>query len=242
MRNADAKSSARLLAAQDKESGSWLTAPPISSVGLRLDNEVVRVAVGLHLGSPLCIEHHCQHCGQIVDTSGTHGLSCCRSKGLIPRHSALNDLVQRSLNLIQVPSRLEPLGLFRSDGQRPNGITVNPWSRGKALVWDITCHDSFAPSNLPFSSIKAGSVADRAATSKCRLYEDLSQSHCLFPFPLNPLVFLVVMLQCFFVIWPIVPDLKLVIHKPISILPLKIYICICIMCVPMCNSNSEFIL
>ena len=100
LRNADAKSSAQLLAAWEKETGSWFTAPPISSVGLRLDNEVVRVAVGLRLGSPLCIEHHCQHCGQIVDTSGTHGLSCRRSEGRIPRHSALNDLVQRSLNSI----------------------------------------------------------------------------------------------------------------------------------------------
>ena len=181
LRNADAKSSARLLAAREKESGSWLTAPPISSVGLRLDDEVVRVAVGLRLGSPLCIEHHCLHCGQLVDTSGTHGLSCRRSKGRIPRHSALNELVKRSLTSIRVPSMLEPMGLFRSDGRRPDGITVIPWSRGKALVWDVTCHDSFAPSNLPFSSTKAGAVADRAASSKCRLYEELCLSHCFVP-------------------------------------------------------------
>ena len=76
---------------------------------------------------------------------------------------------------------LEPMGLFRSDGRRPDGITVIPWSRGKALVWDVTCHDSFAPSNLPFSSTKAGAVADRAASSKCRLYEELCLSYCFVP-------------------------------------------------------------
>ena len=112
---ADPKSSTRLLAACEKESGAWFTAPPISSVGLRLDDEVVRVAVGLRLGSALCVEHKCRHCGQMVDTSGTHGLSCRQSEGRLPRHSALNIVIHRSLTAIQIPAKLEPTGLCRSD-------------------------------------------------------------------------------------------------------------------------------
>ena len=38
---------ARLLAFSTKESGAWLHALPISSVGLRMDDNTVRVAVGL---------------------------------------------------------------------------------------------------------------------------------------------------------------------------------------------------
>ena len=41
---------ARLLASTSKHSGDWLHATPISSCGLRHDDEAVRIAVGLCLG------------------------------------------------------------------------------------------------------------------------------------------------------------------------------------------------
>ena len=47
---------------QDKacrESGAWLMAAPISALGLRMDDDVIRVAAGLHLGLPLCRLHTC---------------------------------------------------------------------------------------------------------------------------------------------------------------------------------------
>ena len=43
----DATTQARLLAACRKESGAWLHALPITSLGLRMDDEVVRVVMGL---------------------------------------------------------------------------------------------------------------------------------------------------------------------------------------------------
>ena len=46
--------------------------------GLRLDNEAVRVAVGLRLGNSLCEPHQCP-CGKQVDARGTHDLSCKRA-------------------------------------------------------------------------------------------------------------------------------------------------------------------
>ena len=45
-----------------------------------------------------------------------------------------------------IPSRLEPASVLRSDGKWPDGISVVPWQRGKLLVWDTTCLDTFAPS------------------------------------------------------------------------------------------------
>ena len=82
---------ARLLAVSAEESGAWLNALPSSSLGLRMDDDAVRVAVGLRLGSVLCRPHTCQHCEAEVDQLGLHGLSCKRSEGRHHRHSAIND-------------------------------------------------------------------------------------------------------------------------------------------------------
>ena len=71
--------SARLLAASHHESEAWLHALPLSNLGLRLDDDSVRIVVALCLGTPLCAPHHCQRCGQSVDPLDRHGLSCRRS-------------------------------------------------------------------------------------------------------------------------------------------------------------------
>ena len=76
----DSTNVARLLAARDVHSGDWLSAFPISSCGLRVDNDIIRIAAGLRLGCILCQPHTCG-CGAPVDGSGTHGLSCRRSAG-----------------------------------------------------------------------------------------------------------------------------------------------------------------
>ena len=57
---------ARWKAAMDTHSGDWLKALPISAIGLRLDNETVRIAVGARLGCNLCTPHTCV-CGELVD-------------------------------------------------------------------------------------------------------------------------------------------------------------------------------
>ena len=72
---------ARLLATSSKESGAWLHALPISSLGLRMDDNTIRVAVGLRLDSTLCRPHSCQHCGAEVDHLATHGHSCRKVRG-----------------------------------------------------------------------------------------------------------------------------------------------------------------
>ena len=46
-----------------------------------MEDEAVRVAIGLHLGGDLCGPHVCG-CGAAVDRSGIHGLSCTKSTGM----------------------------------------------------------------------------------------------------------------------------------------------------------------
>jgi len=101
-----------------RHSGDWLFALPIASCGLKLDDEAVRVAVGLRhgLGLDLCVSHLCR-CGSPVDARGLHSLVCKQVPGRSSRHHVLNDLVARAFAAAGVPVAKEPVGLVRQDGK-----------------------------------------------------------------------------------------------------------------------------
>ena len=141
----DAQDEARLLASAQKESGAWLEALPVPSLGLHLSDHELRVVVSLRLGVPTCAEHTCA-CNEKVGILGTHGLKCKKSKGRFSRHHAVNDIIARALNLANFPAMLEPSGIVREDNKWPDGMTNVPWSHGRHLVWDFTCPDTLAPS------------------------------------------------------------------------------------------------
>ena len=176
-----------LLAVQRKESGVWLTAPPVASLGLRLEDETVRIGVGLRLGVPICSTHKCTQCGDQVDVYGTHGLHCRKKPGVHSRHTALNDKIKRSLVAAEVPAILEPVGLCRSDGKRPDGVTILSWKRGHPLTWDVTCWDTFAPSYTSIAASGAGATANCAETRKLSLYSELSRTHYFVPIGIETL-------------------------------------------------------
>src|SRR6201995_1622443 len=133
--------------------------------GLRLDDESIRVVVGLRLGVNLCEPHPCP-CVSLVDSRGMHGLACKRSSGRIARHHHLNDLICRGLTRACIPSSKEPSGLSKTDGKRPDGMTLIPWQAGKNLIWDVTVADCLAVSHLPITSELSGSAAESTAGRK----------------------------------------------------------------------------
>ena len=53
---------ARLTAVKAPHSGDWLNVLPISSCGLRTEDNAIRVVVGFRLGASLCEPHQCT-CG-----------------------------------------------------------------------------------------------------------------------------------------------------------------------------------
>src|SRR6476619_1918784 len=105
-------------ASKDSNSGMWLKAIPLATVGLKLEDEAARIAVGLRLGTNICEAHDCA-CGVRVNSRGTHGLACKYSAGRQPRHGQLNDVICRALQCVQIPVVKEPVGLCWSDGKRP---------------------------------------------------------------------------------------------------------------------------
>ena len=177
----NAQDQARLMAVACPESGAWLNALPISALGLMMDDEVIRIAAGLRLGLPLCRLHLCTYCNSNVDELGVHGLCCRFSKGRHSRHASLNDIIKRALDSAKVPCHLEPAGLYRSDGKRPDGASVVPWRGGKVLVWDATCADTLAPSHSALAIREAGAVAASAEQRERTKYLHLETTHHFVP-------------------------------------------------------------
>ena len=182
----DPSDKARLLAVSAPGSSDWLHALPISSCGLRLDDEAIRVAVGLRLGTKLCEPHQCI-CGNTVDPRGHHCLSCRRSSGRTSRHHNINDIVCRAFQRAEVPVVKEPSGLARSDGKRPDGLTQIPWTAGRCLIWDVTVTDTLANSYTNISSVSAGGVAERAAGHKSDKYAELANTYTFVPIAIETL-------------------------------------------------------
>ena len=116
---------------------------PISSCGLRLEDEAMRVTVGLRLGVGLCHPHRCP-CGATVDAKGNSGLPCKLTAGRMPKHQALNDFIWRAFTNAGAPSTKEPSGMSRTDGKRPDGLTLIPWQEVK-LKFSTLFELLFAP-------------------------------------------------------------------------------------------------
>ena len=72
-----------------------------------------------------------------------------------------------------VPAVLEPVGVYRDDGKRLDGMSLIPWTRGLPLLWDFTCSDTLAPSNLSTSASGASWLANTAESAKIRKYSSL---------------------------------------------------------------------
>ena len=106
-----------------------------------------------------------------------NSFSCKRSSGKIARYGLLNDVILRTIQSVKIPGKKESLSLCRTDGKRPGGVTVIPWSKGKSLLWDVTVPDTFATSHVNDTSSKAGAAAHQKLlnmpisvnpTSSCR--------------------------------------------------------------------------
>jgi hypothetical protein len=145
---------------------------PSSSFGTSLDSESLRIAVALRIGAPICQPHICR-CGAQVMADGHHALSCRLSAGRFPRHAEINTILKRTLGAAGLPALLEPVGVDRGDGKRPDGMTTFPFKQGKCMVWDVTVVDTFAASNINLSAVEAGAAAVAAEDKKKNKYRDL---------------------------------------------------------------------
>ncbi|KAK3886582.1 hypothetical protein Pcinc_009230 [Petrolisthes cinctipes] len=95
----------------------------------------------------------------MTDKFGYHSLSCRYDPGRLPRHAALNDMVYRGLAAAGIVAILEPRGLDRGDGCRPDGLSIYPFRGGRMLLWDATCTNTFTATHLLDCSVSPGAAA-----------------------------------------------------------------------------------
>ena len=178
---------ARILADSAPHSGDWLHAIPSSNWGLLLENEELRIAVGLRIGAPLCLPRECV-CGGTVDALGHHWFVCKKGAGKQISHSLMNGVIWRSFLKAKVQAQKEPTALSVpiAEGQaishkRPDGASIIPWKRGRNVAWDVTVADTHAASYLPHTSVHAGAAAERAAELKNAKYDYLTKNHIFVP-------------------------------------------------------------
>ena len=95
-----------------KESEAWLNCLSNNAIGCRFDNDSLRLSASIRLRLRVCSPHRCR-CGPRVDKYRLHPLSCRFSIGRLPRHTALNDVIRRSLQPAGIPALLEPASLDR---------------------------------------------------------------------------------------------------------------------------------
>ncbi|XP_065318826.1 uncharacterized protein LOC135926824 [Gordionus sp. m RMFG-2023] len=153
----------------------FLEAIPSTNLQLQLSNNEFTHAIGIRLNCSITHPHICSGCNSLVDSKGRHSLHCRSCNGRFIRHKQCNTIIQHALKSAQIPSTLEPQGLFRSDGKRPDGISQIPWRRGQLLVWDYSCIDPLAPSN------HAINILDQKEQLKTSKYTEIMNDHCFIP-------------------------------------------------------------
>ena len=168
----------RLLGTSAPGASEWTNALPSSTLGLGMTDQVFRVSCGLRLGAPVSFAHSCV-CGAQSDTHGNHALVCKSIKSRFTRHQLGNDVIREAFRSAAIPSTLEPTGLLRNDGRRPDGLTMLPWHRGRSLAWDFTCANRLAASHSSKASQPGSTVATMKETLKRSHYSDLPE-HVVF--------------------------------------------------------------
>ena len=126
-------------------------------------------------------------CGATLDVFGNHALCCKHGSARGVRHSEVNNRIKEALDRAGCISVLEPPGLIRQDGKRPDGATVLPFEDGLPIAWDATIIHTCAPSYLRVSTHEAGAAAAAAEERKRLKYISLSGRVVFYPVALETL-------------------------------------------------------
>jgi hypothetical protein len=83
------------------------------------------------------------------------------------------NVIKETFRSAKIPASLEPLGLLRHDGRRPDGVSLIPVERGRAIAWDFTCVNRLAASHVILGTQDGPTVANKAEERKNEHYKDM---------------------------------------------------------------------
>jgi len=92
------------------------------------------------------------------------------------------------LSVAHIPATKEPSALLRSDGKRPDRLTLIPWKNGRCVTWDVTITDTLAQFYMPATSGLSGVAAEEATERKMAKCGQLAQSYTFIPVVIETLV------------------------------------------------------
>ena len=77
--------------------------------------------------------------------------------------------------------------MCRSDGKRPDGLTLVPWQSGKPLIWDVTVVCPLADSYVALAARDPSATAKMAASNKTAKYAGLMSDYHFQPIAVKSL-------------------------------------------------------
>ena len=158
------REAARLQGARAVGAGDWIDVLPSRPLGLNLSH-----CITTEPGAPVTAQHKCK-CGLFAAADGLHALICPKNKHRFTRHNNCNVLVNEALITAKIPSTLEPVGLLRKDGRRPDGLSLIHWNVSRTLAWDFTCVSRLTNSNVQSGALPGSTPASQVETRKRRFY------------------------------------------------------------------------
>ena len=178
----------RLSAVAAAHSGDWRHALPISACGLRLSMRPSELPLDLDsaVGIDICQPEACP-CGVLVDGKGIMRYHASSRQAV--SHGTTQSMIffTASYTMAHIPCVMEPSGLVRTNGKRPDGLTLIPWQQGKCLTWDVSIVNPLAPSYVNSTALVPGGVAEFAAERKISKYSTLPASYLFQPLSLESL-------------------------------------------------------
>jgi len=112
----------RFLVSVASYTGDWLLALPTASCSFRLDDEAVRVAVGMRLGLALCVPHSCPRGDRWTPKVSIRWCAKRRQVELPDTRSGMTP----SGDLWALPAFQPPRSLQDWSGKTVNGLTGSP--------------------------------------------------------------------------------------------------------------------
>jgi len=88
-----------------------------------------------------------------------------RASGRFTRHKTVNDIISRVFVAAGVLTSKEPVGFCRSDGKRPDGLTLIPWQGSMPLLWDVRVVSTLTDSYVSVTALRADASAELASVA-----------------------------------------------------------------------------